>query len=561
MKQQIFLFLMIGVFCVMNAQDTDWVKSIGGSFGDNPYHIKKDNEGNFIISGRFSGSVDFDPNEAEYWLSSNQSDDYFILKIDSHGNFLWAKSLVHEGTLLTYHGLDVDHDGYIYIAGVFSGTLDCDPGADTFEIVSGVSADMFVTKLDSDGNFIWAKSIGGDSQLNEGNVEVDLFGNVFICGEFGGVIDFDPNDGVFEATSTPFGDAFVLKLDSMGNFNWAYHFGDDIVGLIIAEAMVTDPSGNVFVTGRYTGDPDFDPSDETLIFPDSYGDDIFYVKLSPDGDLLWAKRLGSPSSDRSLKILIDDQNNIYSHGKAPGNGDLVDFDPGEDTYYLNSADGEYFILKLDENGNFIWARNSPAVVADFDLNDNEEIYMTGWFEDTVDMNTADSTNPQILTSNGSNDGFIQKLDANGNSLWANTIGGDSYDLSLSIAFTNSNNALATGVYLETSDFNTNNSFLHTSNGERDIFLLKLVDNTLSSEDFEESSTLIYPNPSHGSININLRDLPNASIKVYSLLGQVVYQKENNRNYVTQIDLNLNKGYYFVEIISSKKREYHKLVVL
>jgi hypothetical protein len=187
--------------------------------------------------------------------------------------------------------------------------------------------------------------------------------------------------------------------------------------------------------------------------------------------------------------------------------------------------------------------------------------MTGWFEDTVDMNTANSTNPQILTSNGSNDGFIQKLDANGNSLWANTIGGDSYDLSLSIAFTNSNNALATGVYLETSDFNTNNSFLHTSNGERDIFLLKLVDNTLSSEDFEESSTLIYPNPSHGSININLRDLPNASIKVYSLLGQVVYQKENNRNYVTQIDLNLNKGYYFVEIISSKKREYHKLVVL
>ena len=100
--------------------------------------------------------------------------------------------------------------------------MDFDPGAGTFNLTaSNVYNDIFISKLDASGNFVWAKSIGGSNEDRGYSIATDASGNVYISGQFSGTVDFDPGAGIFELTSELSSDTFILKLDASGNFVWA----------------------------------------------------------------------------------------------------------------------------------------------------------------------------------------------------------------------------------------------------------------------------------------------------------------------------------------------------
>ncbi|MCF6285500.1 MAG: hypothetical protein L3K26_09955, partial [Candidatus Hydrogenedentes bacterium] len=119
----------------------------------------------------------------------------------------------------------VDGAGNVYTTGYFQGTVDFDPGAGVSNLTSAGTKDIFVQKLDSAGNFVWAKGFGGTDNDRGFGIVVDASGNVFSTGEFSGTVDFDPGLGVTELSSAGGLDVFVQKLDAAGDFVWAKGMG------------------------------------------------------------------------------------------------------------------------------------------------------------------------------------------------------------------------------------------------------------------------------------------------------------------------------------------------
>ena len=178
-----------------------------------------DGSGNIYITGAFIGTVDFDPGEGIYNLTSsrnNGDEDLYVLKLDGSGNFVWVKQVGGVPQSRDYRFVALDGSGNIYIFGVFQGTVDFDTGEGTNNLKSAGDDDVFVLKLDSSGNFIRARQVGGKGSDKPSEVSLDESGNIYIIGEFQSTVDFDPGEGTNNLKSAGEYDVFVLKLDAAG---------------------------------------------------------------------------------------------------------------------------------------------------------------------------------------------------------------------------------------------------------------------------------------------------------------------------------------------------------
>ncbi|MBK8618544.1 MAG: SBBP repeat-containing protein [Anaerolineales bacterium] len=448
-----------------------WAKGIGGTGVDVGYRIAVDLSGNVYTTGFFSGTVDFDPSVGVFNITNEGSNDIFVSKLNSSGDFVWAKSMggtsSDEG-----HDITVDSSGNVYITGTFSNTVDFDPGVGIANLTSAGSVDIFVSKLDNNGNFLWAKSVGGTGYDTVYDSIVDSSGNVYTTGFFSGTADFDPEAGVTNLTSVGSGDIFVSKMNSSGNFVWAKSMGGttDDGGF----GITVDSSSNVYITGAFSGTAVFNPGIATVSLTSVGNVDIFICKLDSSGDFLWAKGMGGIDYEQSNSIIIDTSGNIYITGYFKS---TVDFDPGAGTSNLTSmGSGDVFISKLDNTGDFVWARSMGKTGYDqgmgITVDSNGNVYTTGVFSDIVDFDPGAGISN--LTSAGAYDIFVSKLNHNGSFIWAKRTGGIAYDGSGGIAVGTSGDIYTIGFYSYSADFDpgTGTSSL-TSAGDNDIFISKL----------------------------------------------------------------------------------------
>jgi hypothetical protein len=220
-----FVLLLIGSTVSYAQPQFKWAKQISGADDELANFLAIDSAGNVYLTGTFQGTVDVDPGPNTFNLTSEGPNDFYILKLASAGNFLWAKRIGgNTGTALPYV-MNVDISGNVYITGNFSGTVDFNPGPDVYDLNSA-DGGLFVFKFDSSGKFVWAKNI----RANSFSVAVDTAENVYLTGSFHGTVDFDPGPGVYNLASEggdswPYGDIFIFKLDSSGNFVWAKRIG------------------------------------------------------------------------------------------------------------------------------------------------------------------------------------------------------------------------------------------------------------------------------------------------------------------------------------------------
>ena len=170
----------------------------------------------------------------------------------------------------------------IYVMGNFWLTVDMDPGPGVFNMTSAGQGDIFISKFDSSGNFIWAKQIGNNFDDVARKMNIDNNGNLYLTGHFYATVDFDPGPAVFNLTcNTSSYEAFLLKLDSDGNFVWAKKITDADYGSS-GWAVSAAPSGNVYVAGSFRGTGDFDPGSAVFIMSSTpNADDIFISKFDP----------------------------------------------------------------------------------------------------------------------------------------------------------------------------------------------------------------------------------------------------------------------------------------
>jgi uncharacterized repeat protein (TIGR01451 family) len=162
----------------------------------------------------------------------------------------------------------------------FYGTADFDPGIGTYNLTSSSYQDMFISKLDNLGNFVFAKSIGGTNLTDAFSIKIDL-GYIYITGGFAEMVDFDPGVGTFYMTSTAGSyDIFILKLDASGNFIYTKSFSSTYTSW--GKSITLDSYKNVYITGIFGGIADFDPGAGTFNLMSSWNS-AFILKLKQKG--------------------------------------------------------------------------------------------------------------------------------------------------------------------------------------------------------------------------------------------------------------------------------------
>lgn len=390
-----------------------WAKSVGSLNSDDGNSISLDVAGNIVMTGMFSGTADFDPSFNTINLTALGSSDIFIAKYDVNGNYLWAKSIGAAGASNGGNGTCIKCDlmGSAYVTGYFLGSADFDPSTNNTNHTSQGSGDIFIAKYDSNGNYMWAKTMGAAGQsLNDFGTAIciDASGNVCVTGYFQYFTDFNPSTGSpANLSSTGSSDVFIAKYDANGNYLWAKSVGGS--GIEYSYSITTDASNSIYITGYFFNTADFDPSANVANLISKGSSDIFVAKYDVNGNYLWANGFGSMSPDIGYSITLDASNNVYITGDFYGK---VDFDPSSIIDTLVSVGGaDIFIAKYDGSGNYVWAKSTGnANTSDqgnticLDVSGN--IFVTGVFSGTVDFDFSSST--AALTSIGNVNIFIAK---------------------------------------------------------------------------------------------------------------------------------------------------------
>jgi hypothetical protein len=353
-----------GVFNLASAGDLDgfvvkldsdgalaWAGRIGGTSTDRTQSVAVDDTGRVYVTGEFRSTSDLDPGPGVYNLTSAGWTDAFVAKLNPSGDLVWAGRM-GGGNWDRGYGIDLDDAGNVYTTGYFRTTADFDPGPGVYAMttVGGYWQDPFVSKLTNDGDFVWARSMGGPENGEWGNrILVGDEGDLYIAGRFVGTGDFDPGPGVHLLTGAGDRDIFVTRLTRNGALVWARAMGGTDTDWPIDLAL--DGAGNVYTTGGFLGVADFDPGPGVHDLTSAGGADVFVSILDGDGDFAWAWRVGStvPGGDAGNGIAVDGAFNIYSTGSFGGRADPTadDFDPGPGVLELTAIDAsDAYLWKL-----------------------------------------------------------------------------------------------------------------------------------------------------------------------------------------------------------------------
>lgn len=320
-----------------------WAKSMGGINSESSWSMVVDDEKNIYTTGYYSGQYcDFDPGPGTYYLDAVSYEDVFISKLDSLGNFVWAKSHTGSSTNQSF-SLCVDIFGNVYTTGVMSGTFDFDSNPfQTYNLTSNGLGDAFISKLNSAGSLQWAINIGSTSHDCGFAIIPDELGNIYSTGLFRGTVDFDPGADTCLLTTNGQEDVFVMKIDTAGELVWAKSFGSSQYDN--GQALAIDGINNIYCSGLFNSTADFDPGPGIMNLTSNGDEDIFLVKLNSSGDFISAKSFGGSANEENSSLAITSNNDIVIAGIYKNS---VDFDPGFDTtLFVSQGSTDCFISKF-----------------------------------------------------------------------------------------------------------------------------------------------------------------------------------------------------------------------
>jgi len=269
-----------------------WSVAAGGANSDRALSIKTDNAGNSFITGYFYGTATFGSQS----VTAVGAQDVFIAKYDNAGVCLWAKSAGGLGADIG-NGITIDNLGNVIVTGEFAGAATF--GSTALNSLNGTT-DVFTTKLDGNGNFLWSKK-GSASQTDRGlDVVCDASGGIYITGQYSDTITFD----VVHLNSM-LNAVFVVKYDAAGNEQWFRTAGGGAMN--IANSIASDGAGGVYITGDYQGTITFFGATNVSLSA-TYSNGIFIAKYDAGGNLLWdvGESSDSPLTSRSISAVGPD---------------------------------------------------------------------------------------------------------------------------------------------------------------------------------------------------------------------------------------------------------------
>ena len=350
-----------------------------------------------------------------------------------------------------------DNNGHVVVAGTFS----CPQitfGSITLNNNGG--DDLFVVKMDTGGNVLWANSAGGDYAEEGYTVATDDAGNVYVSGEFWSEsVTF----GSSTITNSGSADIFLVKYDASGNVLWAKSpVGTDEDK---SNAIAVDLAGNVYITGSYISNTLDFGGGVTLSNSQANAEDMFIAKYDADGNAVWAKHAIGSGNDKAFGIGTDADGNVLVSGHFIS-GTLA----FGSTTLFNSGGFDIFLVKYDANGNVLWAKNPSGSGYDFnfsmELDANGNSYITGHFS-SFQLIFGGAT----VTNGGGDDIYVAKYDANGNAMWAQKAGGVTYDYGYDVSVDGDGNVFLTGNF-QSPTISFGNISLTNSTTYADFYVVK-----------------------------------------------------------------------------------------
>jgi hypothetical protein len=358
-------------------------KAIGGPENEWGESLIQTSDGGYAIAG--------------YTISFGAgSGDVYVVKLDANGNLQWTKTIGgkdwDEG-----HSLIQTSDGGYAIAG------------STKSFGSG-GYDVYVVKLDANGNLQWTKTIGGHETEKGYSLIQTSDGGYAIA-------------GVTSSFGAGLGDVYLVKLDAKGNLQWTKTIGG--LNGEIGFSLIQTSNGGYAIAG----------------YTESFGAgkvDVYVVKLDANGNLQWTKTIGGPAIEAG-NSLIQTSDGGYA---------IAGF-----TESFGAGKVDVYVVKLDANGNLQWTKTIGG---------------KDWDEGHSLIQTSDGgyaiAGYTISFGAGEKDVYVVKLDANGNLQWTKTIGGPESEEGNSLIQTSDGSYAIAGF---TESFGA---------GEKDVYVVKLDKN-------------------------------------------------------------------------------------
>ena len=546
MKINILMVLVFTVFGCTFSQTLNFnsVKTLTSNGKEYIVDMYIDKNNNMYTIGTFNAVVDFDDSPGTSTLSTT-STDIFIRKNDASGNLLWVKQIGGNGEE-TVGGFNFDNYGNMYIVGSNASlSIDFDPSPVTSYTVAATTfgRQMFVLKLSSEGDFKWVNLYGGYFDDYAIDVKNDLLGNVYFAGT---ITDYTP---VGSTTLNPSnGHAILVKLDSLGNFNWVKQTGGGSSETVYAIDM--DKTQNIYMTGSITNGATY----------------TYYKKYTNSGTLIWSK---SNLALRANDLVVDTVNQkVYLTGLFNG---TVDFDSGSGVSNLTASSSDAFILKTDTAGNFIWAKNIGSPNVDIGIgikiDSHENVYSVGTFKGICDFDPS-AANTFTLNGGSSFEVYISKLNSNGDYISANQIGAQFNDEVNKLEIDKNDCIYILGAYKGTVDFDLSTGSTYTLTADAsntDAFLAKYCDGAVNviENKKQQINYTIYPNPAKEVLNIKLEisNEEKTTISISNILGEVVSSSVvENTNSFTLNTNSLKSGIYFVTVSYQGKQSTKKIII-
>lgn len=322
-----------------------WAIKAGGNGSDRGTSVATDGAGNIYVCGYFSGTASFGSTQL---VSSANTQDIFVAKLDAAGNFLWARKFGGNDVDLAL-ALAVDKHYDVVITGQFKGnaTFGSTLLSSTVNPANYLpSFDIFLLKVDSAGNFLWVKQ--GAAKYDDRGLAVatDDSCKIYLTGQFSDTLRFSNS-----YTNIGYNIGFLLKADSSGQDVWFKQF---IASYVTANSIAVF-GNDVYVTGDFLGQLNIQNAPPVIV-NNPNPNKIFLLKVSSTGSVTWVKCEGSANALSSLDVATDGFGNPFIAGtfKCLFTDYSSLYDPA---IFYSVGVRDIFLAKYSAAGSRMWQRH------------------------------------------------------------------------------------------------------------------------------------------------------------------------------------------------------------
>lgn len=516
-----FIIPLLCMFAYINSNAQTHLQaenSYGGSATDNAFSIQQTKDGGFIAAGHTksnSGQVHGNHAAGEF--------DFWVIKLSKTGNLQWQKCLGGEIDETAFSIQQTNDNGYIV-----AGEANSNRGQVTGN--HGV-LDFWIVKLDSSGNLLWEKSLGGSKDDFATSIQQTKDGGYIVAG------GTNSNDG--DITNhhglTITTDYWLVKLDVNGNKQWQKNYGG--TNNDFAQSVIQTKDGGYIIAGNTNSKN----GDVTNVHDTIYGD-AWIVKTDRLGKIQWQKTYGGSDYEQANSIQQTKDGGYVACGWTRSNdGDVKG----------NQGNYDFWVIKLDSSGTLKWQRSLGGSGGDLAYS-IEQTKDKGYIV-AGGTTSKDGQVTGLHGTIGKEDFWVVKLNASGNILWQQALGGTEFEEARSVDQTNDGGYIVAGW---SGWDNPNNGDVTGNHGDYDFWIVKLSDaaHNLVMKNMAVVNNLSFtlsPNPAVTFIQLNINsDKPVALLEVTNSRGNIILQENISINAKQQLQVDVSKfhtGVYNVTI--------------